>query len=109
MTISNALLIPGLSKLKEDFASLEQILQNESSDNALALKESIESELDALDQLNISLLEGKQRTEFFESYRDLKLKLRFAQRKWRRMISNESRNRKMQEKERGSNVAAAVA
>lgn len=113
MKITNALLEPHLSEIESDFLRLMTYLAGQDSRESRELKVYIDKQLrqvhaakTALHSLDESSPEGFS-PKLFEDSRMMKLRLRFAERRWRLLLSNQARHRKM--RERVENVASAVA
>ena len=106
MEISQMLLMPSIERLSEEFHELDRELVNEESEAVLQLKGIIQRKLRQLQMLKVavSYLDNAADnnnivpSDLHASFRRLKLELRFARRKWKRLLSNEIRFQKSQEK-----------
>ncbi len=104
MKISTLLMKPFLMQLEREFSDLEHHVLSQDGEEALELKTFIRSQQDDLRYLRdwIFRLEtlGEHRVpaEFHKLFRKLKLDLRFAHRKWLRILSNEARTRRLNER-----------
>ena len=96
MEIAHSLLSPNILKLQNEFNRLENELSSEGSEEALELKNRIESEMREFESLKQTLASSsgeKVPTGLYVSLRKIKLNLRFAQRTRLRLLSNGSRKR----------------
>lgn len=113
MKITNALLEPHLSEIESNFLRLMTSLSGQDSGESRDLKAYIEKQLCQVHAAKTVLLSLKESSaddlspKLFEDSRMMKLRLRFAERRWRLLLSNQARHRKM--RERIENVASAVA
>ena len=103
MEISRTLLTPYFERLRNEFEDLDHALQLRVSVEVSELRLLVQQKIQEVDGF-LTLLnkaEGIEKTalpNFQKGFRRLKLELRFAARKWRRFLSNETRIRKTQEK-----------
>ena len=113
MKIASALLEPHLSEIESDFLRLMTHLSMQDSPESGDLKNYIEKQLRQVHAAKTVLLSAEENSEdvispqFFEDSRMMKLRLRFAERRWRLLLSNQARYRKM--RERLGNVASTAA
>lgn len=98
MNIKNMLYQPSLMKLKESYHELRRNIGYENSEEAVQLVEYVNSQLLQIEELLRDLGSQKRSAEHAQAYRNLKLELRFAQRRWQRMTATENRFRKIHEK-----------
>ena len=98
MTISRLLLKPHIERLKAAFQTIEKALDPRFVEQAeLAVR--VRKQLTRLDQFLASVASLTQEgsvvpPDWFETYKEIKLELRFAQRKWKLFVSNELRFRR---------------
>jgi hypothetical protein len=104
MNIQKMLLEPSMMKLKEGYDELRRAIGLETSEQAASLSLYASRKIHQVEVI-LSELAAQPKNEFTEpsaaqtqAYRKLKLDLRFAQRRWQRMLSTENRLRKMHEK-----------
>ena len=101
MKITSALLKPSFAEIESGFLRLLTLLHGQDSDEAQDLKAYIEKQLRQVQKAKMILFslendaEGPLSSELFEDFRKLQLRLRFAERRWRLILSNLARNRKM--------------
>ncbi len=113
MKISSTLLKPNLMQIESGFLRILHQLGPQTSQEAGDLKDSIEKQLRQGHKVKTLLLsiennpEDSLFYELFEDFKKMKLCLRFAERRWKLILSNEARNRKM--RERLEHVAPFVA
>ena len=113
MKITSILLKSNLSEMESGFLRLMNQLSGENSQEAHDLKGFIEKQLRQIHNAKAVLasfetnLENTFSSELFEKFRKTKLRLRFAERRWRLILSNLARNRKM--RERIDHVASVAA
>ncbi|MFA6600406.1 MAG: hypothetical protein WC352_03525 [Candidatus Omnitrophota bacterium] len=114
MEISRQLLNPYLSRLRSEFEALDRELSlRGDAVEILPLADLTQSKIHQIEHLSASINEGEafgapeKNEEFQDLFRRLKLDLRCAQRKWLRVLSNESRIRKMREKKNHAATLAA--
>ena len=113
MKITSVLLKPSLMEIESGFLRLITLLGAQGSDEAQDLKAYVERQLRQVSKVKTILLsvenqlESPLSFELFEDFRKMKLRLRFAQRRWRLILSNQARSRKM--RERIEHVASVVA
>ena len=103
------LLQPSLIKLKDGYNQLRRDIGFESSEEIDELTVFVNQRLQQVDAL-LRVLENPNLSASLEHallYRNLKLELRFAQRRWQRMISTEIRLRKIHEKRPNVSTFAA--
>lgn len=104
MEISNQILRPLIDRLKAECQELYQQVSLHSSDEALQLKTFIQRKMRQLEMLGVSVSYASSLPEqpdlpvLRHTFRQLKLELRFAQRKWKRVLLSEARIRRNQEK-----------
>ena len=113
MKISSALLKPNLLEIENGFVRLAALLSGQHSEEAEDLKSYIGRQLGQV-QKSKSILFALENDapsllsyEYFEEFRKMKLRLRFAERRWRLILSNQARSRKM--RERNEHVASVAA
>jgi hypothetical protein len=113
MKISSSLLKPSVRLLQLEFQSLKQNAGFRQCDESARLSAFIEKQMRDLEQLSaeISALDHTQEScipeHVYSNFKAAKHNLRISSRTWSRIISNEARNRKQQEK--SSNVATFAA
>ena len=113
MKITSVLLKPNLIEIENQFLRLVTLLGGHESDEARDLILYIEKQLACVREAKAALLslednpENNLSFELFEDFREMKLCQRFAERRWRLILSNKVRNRKM--RERTSRVASIAA
>ena len=103
MKLSSAILKPGILEMENGFQQLDILLLGEESNEGLEVRNFVQKQMRDLQNLKIRLVALENGREsllpnLFENYRTLKIRLRFAQRRWRLLISNEARSRKMRER-----------
>lgn len=104
MRISSLLLKPYIATLQKQFQSLQQNLAFQDVAPARELSLQVRDEMKSLEKLlnQVDLYSQENRDvvpgSIHDSLKRSKLNLRFAQRTWQRLVSNESRIRKMKEK-----------
>ena len=114
MEISNQLLRPFVEKIETEWQDLYREISGNESDEAVALRPSIEQRIRQLEKFRISALyyeqDGAALKEFpnlREALRFLKLDLRTTRRKWRRHLVSKIRTQKRQERaNHGASLAA---
>ncbi len=114
MEISNQLIRPFIDKIETEWQDLYREISGHASDEASALKPSIEQRMRQLERFRVSALYSEQDEvglkEFpnlREALRFLKLDLRTTRRKWRRHLVSKIRTQKRQE--RANHGASLVA
>ena len=113
MKISSLLLKPNLSLIQKEFVSLKERVSFERSEEANLLRQRVEDQLNILGALLNSVnsldhgFQGRVPAHLFLTYKKSKLNLRIAKRTWSRLLSNESRMRKIQERRTHVTTAAA--
>lgn len=101
MKITSALLKPSLAEIESGFLRLITLLNGQNSDEAQDLKGYIEKQLRQVHKAKIILFSLETNTldafptDPFEDFRMLKLRLRFAERRWRLILSNKARSLKL--------------
>ena len=105
MEISSQLLRPFIEKMETEWQDLFHEISGNKSDEAVALKPSIEQRMRQLEKFRVSALyydqDGAGLKEFpnlREALRFLKLDLRTTRRKWRRHLVSKIRTQKRQER-----------
>ncbi len=104
MKISGTLLKSNLSEIESGLLRLLNILGEHSSEEIQDLKASIERQLRHVHKFKMCVLSSENDVEsvlpyeLFEDFRKVKLRQRFAERRWRLLLSNQARNRKMNER-----------
>ncbi len=104
MKISYLLLKPYLTRVEREFQDLEHQLNFHRSEETDKLILFVDHEKKELERLKQSLASFDHTTEpvvphdLYDQFRRLKLELRFAIRRWKRLNSNEARTKKTQEK-----------
>ena len=113
MKIQYQLLQPHVDYLKNEFEDLRRKIGFESSDEITELLNYINPRISQLQMLSEAMSSKDDQAEGLASsgvamaYRKLKLELRFARRRWLRILSTESRIRKIQEKRPNVSTFAA--
>lgn len=113
MKISGDLLKLKLAKMENEFLRLINLLGNPDSEETEDLKSYIDKHLVQIHRVKTLLasLENNSAAplayELFEDLRKLKLRSHFAVRRWKLILSNEARNRKI--RERMNHVASVAA
>lgn len=113
MKISSALLKPNVSLLQNEFQKLKEQTCFGNSDETGYLRSFIDKQLKELDKLlnSVSTLEINPATRVPENVyltlKKTKHNLRISSRTWSRIVSNEARIRKMQERRRDVATFAA--
>lgn len=104
MEISRMLLKPYVERLVEDFRQIEEELEQHTTPEAAQLKALLQRKNRQLEMLNLAVSYLHHDTpeldpkDLYASLRRLKLELRFARRKWKRLLSNEIRTQRNQDK-----------
>lgn len=105
MQISKMLLRPSVDRLENEFRSLDKELGvPPTTPESLELKNAVQRRIRQVEMLNVALsylnrdAQGMDPRELQASFRRLKLELRFARRKWKRLSAYEERIRKQQDK-----------
>jgi len=113
MEISGQLIRPFIEKMETEWQALYREVSDHASDEATALRPSIEQRIRQLERFRVSALYSEQEEtglKEFPNYREalrfLKLDLRTARRKWRRHLVSKVRTQKRQE--RASHGASLV-
>lgn len=103
MEISAQLLKPSIKKIETEWRNFYQELHKAGSEEAQAIKPSIEQKIQQLERLQASMMFGEQEGSALEEFpnlhealRFLKLDLRTTQRKWRRHLVSRIRTQKRQ-------------
>jgi len=114
MEISSQLLKPFIEKMEGEWQALYQEISGHESEEAIAIKPSIEQRMRQLEKFRMSAVyyeqDGTALREFpnmREALRFLKLDLRTTRRKWRRHLVSKIRTQKRQE--RASHASTLVA
>ena len=102
MEISSQIVRPLIERLYEEYQELDRELAPHSSDEVAELKTFVHKKMRQLQTLDSTvsgltpalLSESLSYNELRHQLRQLKLQLRFAQRRWKRQIVNESRFRR---------------
>lgn len=104
MEISHQILKPLIDRLESECLKFEQELNRYTSEEASQLRSFIQKKMRQLNMLKLSVSYANSLSErpilndLRDTFRQLKLELRFAQRKWKRVQLGEARMRKNQEK-----------
>ena len=105
MEISDQLIRPFINKMESEWQDLYREISDHRSDEASALRPSIEQRMRQLEKFRISILYSEQDVaglkEFpnlREALRFLKLDLRTTRRRWRRYLVSKVRTQKRQER-----------
>ena len=114
MEISGQLIRPFIDKMEIEWQDLYREISGHASDEANALRPSIEQRMRQLERFRVSVLYSEQNDadlkEFpnlREALRFLKLDLRTTRRKWRRHLVSKIRTQKRQERaNHGASLAA---
>ena len=114
MEISSQLIRPFIDKIETEWQDLYREISDHVSDEASALRPSIEQRMRQLEKFRVSALYSEQDEaglKEFPNYREalrfLKLDLRTTRRKWRRHLVSKIRTQKRQE--RANHGASLVA
>ena len=113
MKITADLLKLKIGELENEFLRLIGLLGHAPSDETEDLRSYIEKHLIQIQKAKTLLSSFEKNSlspvsyELFDDIRKLKLRQHFAERRWKLILSNEARNRKM--RERTSHVASAAA
>lgn len=112
MNISYSLLLPYATKLENDIQDLDRKLSATPSEACLEVRSTIHQKLQQIQNLKHALTQLHQKdrvapSELYEIYHEIKLDLHTAFRKWKKILSNEARHRKLREKR--THAAALVA
>ncbi len=113
MKITSALLEPHLSEIESEFLRLMTYVSGQDCEESQDLKTYIENQLRQVHTTKTSLRSFSDHSghglspQLFEDSKMMKLRLRFAERRWRLLLSNQARNRKM--RERIDHVASVAA
>ena len=113
MKISSLLLKPNLCLIQNEFVSLKEHMSFENSREASLLRQRVDDQMNALGALLHSVnsldlgFQGRVPAHLFLAYKKSKLNLRIAKRTWSRLLSNESRMRKIQERRAHVTTVAA--
>jgi hypothetical protein len=114
MEISGQLVRPFIDKMESEWQELYREISGHESDEAVALKPSIEQRIRQLERFKVSALYSerdetalKEFPNLREALRFLKLDLRTTRRKWRRHLVSKVRTQKRQERaNHGASIAA---
>jgi hypothetical protein len=104
MKISRLLLKPSLDRLEQDLFELENRVFSQHSQDSLSLKILLDRTKSKLQDLKSSsaYLEAQPGAivpaDIYQSYKNLKMDHHLILRKWQRVLSNEARMKKIQEK-----------
>jgi hypothetical protein len=105
MEISGQLIRPFIEKMETEWQDLYREVSDHMSDEAIALKPSIEQRMRQLEKFRVSALYSEQDASGLkefpnlrEALRFLKLDLRTERRKWRRHLVSKIRTQKRQER-----------
>lgn len=105
MEISGQLIRPYIDKIESEWHDLYREVSDHASDEASALRPSIEQRMRQLEKFRVSVLYSEQNEmglkevpNFREALRFMKLDLRTARRKWHRYLVSKIRNQKRQER-----------
>jgi hypothetical protein len=111
MKISNQLINPYLEKLRSEFEELDKELSlRGGAEEVVPLATMTQTKINQINELSHSVNNGtlsekaEDVEQFQDNFRRLKLDLRFARRRWLRLLSNEARDRKA----RGKRTYAAT-
>lgn len=113
MKISKQLLKPLIDRIEEEYLELFNEVSGSSSDEARSLRSALQQKRRQVEMASVSLLYVDRGARDYDTehlrtrLRQLKLDLRFAQRKWKRYLVSEERIRKTLE--RRSHVATVAA
>ena len=113
MRISSSLLKPNVSLLQLEFGKLQSRIGFESNAEATKLQSFIDKQLQELDQLSRVIVGLDQTREelvpnqLYSYLKKAKHNLRISSRTWSRILSNEARIQKMQERRRDVATVAA--
>ncbi len=114
MEISSQLMRPFIDKMETEWQDLYREISDHGSDEASALKPSIEQRMRQIEKFRVSMLYSEQDEtglkefpDLREALRFLKLDLRTTRRKWRRHLVSKIRTQKRQERAKhGASFAA---
>ncbi len=114
MEISGQLVRPFIDKMESEWQELYREISGHKSDEAVALRPSIEQRIRQLERFKVSALYSerdeaalKEFPNLREALRFLKLDLRTTRRKWRRHLVSKVRTQKRQERaNHGASIAA---
>jgi len=114
MEISSQLMRPFIDKIETEWQDFYREISNHPSDEASALRPSIEQRMRQLEKFRVSALYSEQDESTLkefpnlrEALRFLKLDLRTTRRKWRRHLVSKVRTQKRQERaNHGASLAA---
>lgn len=114
MEISGQLVRPFINKIESEWQELYREISGHESDEAVALKPSIEQRMRQLERFKVSALYSEQDEASLkefpnlrEALRFLKLDLRTTRRKWRRYLVSKVRTQKRQERaNHGASISA---
>lgn len=104
MEITSQLLRPLIDRLKVECQDLLRQINGDPSEEALQLRSFIQRKIRQIEMLGVSVTYANSLPEqpdlpvLRNTFRQLKLEMRFAQRRWRRLQLNQTRARKNQEK-----------
>ena len=113
MKITSALLKPSLAEIESSLRRLLHLLSDQASEESAALTLYIEKQLRLAHQLKAVVFAAENNPQetippgLFEDFKKIKLRQRFAERRWKLFLSNRSRNLKM--RERIDHVASVAA
>ena len=113
MEISTQLVKPLIDRLVEEYKDLDREMTNYSSEEVDEMKTSIRKNLQQLEVLDSSMAsigpaaDDSSSDDLRDILRQLKLELRFAQRRWKRQLLNEERFKRGPEK--GSFINSSLA
>src|SRR5687767_4723279 len=104
MKISGLLLKPSLDRLEKELYDLEHHIDSDRSQDSLSIKivlQDIKSKLQNL-RMSSAYLQTQPSAivpaDIYQDYKDIKMEHHLIFRKWRRLISNAARMKKIQEK-----------
>ena len=113
MKITSVLLKPNLAEVENGFLRLMVLLRGQNFEEARGLRSYIEKQLREIHKTGSVLFSWENNSsnglpcELFEDFREMKLRLRFAERRWKLILSNQARSQKM--RERTGHVASVAA
>lgn len=114
MQLSKNLFLPNIEKIEQELKSLSERARIHGSEKSFEFVAEIERKLSEIRDTHqmvasLPLHQVPHSEEWRKIYRQLKLDVRFAHRQWGRILSNESRFRKLKQKEKREHVPSFAA
>lgn len=101
MQIRTLLLKPYLDRFERELQKLNEELIHHPTGETLPLRSFVEGELSEIQKMRDSVHHAPENSGVTlpQNFRQMKLQLRFAKRRWKRLISNEIRFKKIRERQ----------